>query len=243
MNNSNYYAVIPMNVLKDKKLSSNEKLLYAEITSLSKMNGKCFASNAYFAESFDSSKESIQRWLLNLENNKYIKRAVIYKKDTKIVESRHIYLCGDPHLRNDTTLTSEMTKVISNTTYSILKEPKGSIIQEETDVSNALSKKEVKKPFLTYEDFCIIYKGYNTNCRVIPDMQSISYKRTLKACIALNSVQELGNVVIGYVNYMKGNDPKYKKGYDAFMNSPEHYGKEWISEKKQSQGKQLPDYT
>ena len=88
----NYYAIIPANVRYNKKLTPNAKLLYAEITALCNMNGKCTASTQYFCKLYEVSRVSIQKWLKILEDNNYIKRVNIYKPDSKQIEARVITL-------------------------------------------------------------------------------------------------------------------------------------------------------
>lgn len=92
----NYYAIITASVRYDKSISSNAKLLYAEITSILNMQGKCFATNSYFAELYNVDESTIQRWLKSLEDNGYIKRVITYKEGTKQVDKRYMQLCGDP---------------------------------------------------------------------------------------------------------------------------------------------------
>jgi len=113
----NYYAVIPADVRYSKKLTPNAKLLYAEITALCNMNGKCTASTQYFANLYEVSKTSIQKWLKILEENKFIKREVTYKFGTKEILSRQITLVKYPtehKLRDNTNIN--ITN--NNTTYS-----------------------------------------------------------------------------------------------------------------------------
>lgn len=93
---NNYYGIIPANVRYDKKLTSNEKLLYSEITSLLRASGKCYASDQYLAGMFDITIRTVQRWLKNLENQNYISREIIYEEGTKQVAKRYITLGGTP---------------------------------------------------------------------------------------------------------------------------------------------------
>ena len=96
MQKPNYYAVIPADVRYNKNLSPNSKLLYAEITALCNMNGKCTASTQYFATLYNVSKTSIQNWLKCLVDNKFITRTTIFKEGTKEILSRHIKLIEQP---------------------------------------------------------------------------------------------------------------------------------------------------
>ena len=122
----NYYAVIPADVRYSKKLTPNAKLLYAEITALCNMNGKCTASTQYFATLYNVSKTSIQNWLKILEDNKFINRHNKYKEGTKEILSRYINLIVTPTQKKLSTPTQNKlrdninTKVYNNTntTYS-----------------------------------------------------------------------------------------------------------------------------
>ena len=112
MTKPNYYAVIPAEVRYSKKLTPNAKLLYAEITALCNMNGKCTASTDYFCRLYEVSRVSIQKWLKNLEDNNYIKRVNIYKPYSKQIEARVITLVNIPTKEKFTDNTN--TKVYTN---------------------------------------------------------------------------------------------------------------------------------
>ena len=102
----NYYAVIPSEVRYSKKLTPNAKLLYAEITALCNMNGKCTASTQYFCRVYEVSRGSIQNWLKMLEDNGYIERTVIFKQGSKEILSRYIKLTDKGSLKNYTDNTN-----------------------------------------------------------------------------------------------------------------------------------------
>lgn len=89
-NTPSYYAIIPANVRYDKRVVGEAKLLYGEITALANAKGFCWAGDKYFADLYGVSKRTIQNRLKSLEENGYISRQVIYKKDSKSIESRHI---------------------------------------------------------------------------------------------------------------------------------------------------------
>jgi len=117
MNKPNYYSVIPATVRYDKKLTPNAKLLYAEITSLCNMNGKCNASTKYFANLYEVSRVSVQNWLKLLENRNYIKRSVIYKEGSKEILTRYITLINNPS-KNIFTDNTNVNITNNNITYS-----------------------------------------------------------------------------------------------------------------------------
>tara|TARA_R100000544_G_scaffold37220_1_gene28007 strand:+ start:4184 stop:4819 length:636 start_codon:yes stop_codon:yes gene_type:complete len=112
MTKPNYYAIIPAEVRYSKKLTPNAKLLYAEITALCNMNGKCTASTQYFCRLYEVSRGSVQNWLKMLDDNGYIKRTVIFKQGTKEIMHRYINLIDTPSLKKCTDNIN--TKVYNN---------------------------------------------------------------------------------------------------------------------------------
>ena len=87
----NYYAVLPADVRYDNNLSAREKLLYAEITALSNKEGYCWASNAYFANLYETTDRTIRTAITNLEKFGHLTRKLIYKKNSKEIEKRLLY--------------------------------------------------------------------------------------------------------------------------------------------------------
>ena len=83
-----YFAFITGNVRYDKDLKPNEKLLFAEITSLANKHGFCWAGNNYFAEHFNTAPETISRWISRLIEKGYIFSEV----DKSSGNKRRIYL-------------------------------------------------------------------------------------------------------------------------------------------------------
>lgn len=92
----NYYSIIPATVRYDKDLKANEKLLYGEITSLAQAKGCCWASNGYFAELYDVSKETVSRWISKLEKKGYVRTEVKYFENSKQIDKRFIYISDTP---------------------------------------------------------------------------------------------------------------------------------------------------
>jgi len=140
MTKPNYYAVIPAEVRYSKNLTPNAKLLYAEITALCNMNGKCTASTQYFCRLYEVSRVSIQKWLKNLEDNNYIKRVNIYKQGSKEILSRVITLINTPYKE----------KFTDNTNINITN----------TNLTDSNKKALFKKPTLDeVKNYCILRKN------------------------------------------------------------------------------------
>ena len=84
----NYYAIIPADVRYDENLKLGEKMMYGEITALSKKNGICYASNNYFAKLYNVSPQAISKWIKTLETYKYI--TITYEREGKAITKRNI---------------------------------------------------------------------------------------------------------------------------------------------------------
>ncbi len=98
-----YYAVLSAEVRYDKELKPNEKLMYAEFTALSSINGYCHATNKYFAELYDVDKSTISRYVSHLEEKGYIKVELI-RNEKQQVKERRIYIVAEksiPYMQNN----------------------------------------------------------------------------------------------------------------------------------------------
>ena len=78
---------IPKEVWLDKSLGWSEKLLLVEIDSLDNDEG-CWASNEYFAEFFNLSKDRISKLISSLKKKGYVTVDLIYKEGTKQIDKR-----------------------------------------------------------------------------------------------------------------------------------------------------------
>ena len=122
----NYYAIIPAEVRYSKTLTPNAKLLYAEITALCNMNGKCTASTEYFCRVYEVSRASIQNWLSLLEKNGYITRVLIYRQGSKEILSRYIKLVDKPSLKmctDNTNINITNTNLTDSNKKAFFKKP------------------------------------------------------------------------------------------------------------------------
>ena len=88
MDKPTYYGVLPAEVRYHPDLNSSQKVLYTEIDALSRKEGYCFASNAYFADLYGVQKSTISAWIKALKDAKVIK--VHYDISNGNVEVRRI---------------------------------------------------------------------------------------------------------------------------------------------------------
>jgi len=142
MEKPNYYAIISADVRYDNRLRPNVKLMYAEITALCGMNGKCFASNKYFSDLYDKSKGTISGWISELVKYGYIKTEYTYKGGTKEIDNRYIKIMKGGIDENSNTLLQKTLK--SNT------------INNNTNITYN-NKKSFKKPNIDeVNEYCIL---------------------------------------------------------------------------------------
>lgn len=102
MERPGYYGILPASIRYDKNLKPMEKIMYSELTALSNKNGYCNATNSYFAELYEVSKNTVSLWISDLEKAGYIKTKLIYEPGTKNIKERRIYI-ADPITKNDDT--------------------------------------------------------------------------------------------------------------------------------------------
>tara|TARA_R110000744_G_scaffold266254_1_gene380255 strand:+ start:1173 stop:1517 length:345 start_codon:yes stop_codon:yes gene_type:complete len=81
------YILIP-NHIKTSNIPHGAKILYGDILSLSR-DGFCFASNKYFAQTYNVHINSISNWITSLKDKKFIKAK--YGKDDEGRSTRKIY--------------------------------------------------------------------------------------------------------------------------------------------------------
>lgn len=101
MENIKYYTVLPAYVRLSKEIGPSEKILYAEIGSLTRKKGYCFATNEFFAKLYGVSKISISNWISKLENAGFIKTEPIYREGSKWLQGRKIYMMDDFYLKKE----------------------------------------------------------------------------------------------------------------------------------------------
>lgn len=156
---------IPKEVWLDTNLTWVEKILIVEIDSLDKENG-CFASNAYFADFFNLSKNRISKIISSLASKEYITTRTVYRPNTKIVEKRVIKVTKDyrqklqtPIGKKDDTLLAKTPHPIGGNANTLLAEtphPIGGNDKDNNTNNNTVNNKDNKT--LSSKDEKIPYK-------------------------------------------------------------------------------------
>lgn len=137
-----YYAIIPSNV-RYSNLKPNTKLLYGEITALASKEGYCFASNRYFAELYDVTKNTISSWISDLHKAGFVSVQLI-KEGNQVVERRiGITQKGDTPI----TKKKDYNSTIINTTINTLS---NRIKIFEAEVLNLESDENINRQFIIY---------------------------------------------------------------------------------------------
>ena len=116
----NYYAIIPADV-RYSSLKPNAKLLYGEITALSGKLGYCYAANNYFADLYGVSKNTVSRWISDLNKLGFINIEVERNEKNQVIKRKIGILQNDD--RAIYKMSKENTTSINNTSnINITKE-------------------------------------------------------------------------------------------------------------------------
>lgn len=89
-----FWVVIPHNVLSDKELTANAKLIYGEISSLTRKDGYCTAHNQHFQEVLNVTQQTINNCLKQLEEKGLISCEITHIQDGKKGTWRRIRIGG-----------------------------------------------------------------------------------------------------------------------------------------------------
>ena len=208
----NYYCVVPINIITDGKLSDGAKLLYSVVSSLTHMEGYCYATNEYLSKIFDKDERTIQRLLKELKDNSYIfienskNRNKSYRK-IFIHSTTNLSLQGDKNVVHSTTKMSPIitnnNNIYNNNSQQAKKEPKEKtkkiektkinkeLLRNKKDIMNILGK-NIKNEYLeNYSD--IFLELFKTICKELPTPRVFNKtrKRALNALLKSFSFNEI----------------------------------------------------
>lgn len=192
----NYFAIIPAEVRYDNDLRANEKLLYGEITALSKQTGECWAGNNYFCELYDVKPNAIAVWIRHLKEKGYID--IEYKYKGKEIQQRIIKIGG---IQKDSTYYSkEYEGIHKKIPGGIQKDKENNININNTSINN--KKENVKRKYFENEDLNNIF---------------IEYLEMRKKMKAINSDRAINTLINKLSSY--DDDMKYRMIEQSIVNS------------------------
>lgn len=120
-----YYSIITASVRYDNRLTDSEKLLFAEITSLSNKYGYCTATNSYFAKLYEVVKETISRRISNLNKYGYLKIELV--KNGNEVKQRKMYPLTQSSIPIDAKINTPIDNSVNTPIDANVKENNTSI--------------------------------------------------------------------------------------------------------------------
>lgn len=173
----NYYAIIPADVRYDKDLRANEKLLYGEITALTKKTGECWASNSYFSELYGVKPNAIATWIRHLKNKGYI--AVGYTYNGKEITKRLITIGG---------IQKDNTSYPNEYGGGIQKDNRGGIQKGEENNTSITNNTSINKRKYIKESFETLWKLYPNKKGKLEAYKK--FEKAIKEGVAVETIQE-----------------------------------------------------
>lgn len=185
---SNYYAIITADVRYSDKLSSSEKLFFAEITALTNKTGECWASNKHFAELYGVDPSTVSKWVKKLQKNGFIK--VRYVKEGKQIKERFISI-----IRGSENNQQGTEKIPS----LLLKNRQGGI--EKTPKSNTTRNNNTRKTTIKTKvseitpEMNKVITCWNKTFDIEVDIQDKDLIRAIQRAVDKHSLKELSRAI------------------------------------------------
>ena len=178
-----YYAVIPATIRYDKYIKANAKLLYGEITALCNEKGYCWATNAYFAELYGVSKNTISVWINQLIKKGYLFSEIKYKEGTNEIEKRYLKLNEIPITKKiDTPITK------NDDTYH---ENNGKPITKNLKDNNTINNNKKEK---SQTEFDQLINSYSENQKIKNTIyEFIKHRKSIKAALTTLALKKILN--------------------------------------------------
>ncbi|HAR5160094.1 TPA: helix-turn-helix domain-containing protein [Staphylococcus aureus] len=222
-----YYSIITANVRYDNRLTDGEKLLFAEITSLSNKYGYCTASNGYFATLYNVVKETISRRISNLTKFGYLKIEII--KEGNEVKQRKMYPLTQSSIPIDAKINTPIDNSVNTPIDANVKENNTSI--NITRLNNT-SINNNSATDVTHEQFEEWWKLYDKK-----KDKKMSFTK-FKSCLKKHSFEQ---IMQGTREYLKTiTDKQYQKYPKTFLTN-ESYMNDYSEEIKAEVNNQYVD--
>jgi len=203
----NYVGFLPAPVRYDKNIGMSEKVMFTEIAALSNKYGYCYASNAYFANLYETQVSTVNNWIKKLEKYGYV------EIENSGKPSRKIKLLFNKKLPNE---ASTQLEALPDEAAKILEPNK----EEEKNIYNTKS---------------IIYhfvELYNKKCGMKPAVSYGGWTRLLKILLKDRTEEEVKRVMDYFFAY-KG---RTRFDFYAFYNSYNNLAPSALKTKPQAQG-------
>lgn len=220
-----YYSIITANVRYDNRLTDSEKLLFAEITSLSNKYGYCTATNSYFARLYEVVKETISRRISNLTKYGYLKIETV--KDGKQIKQRKMYPLTQSSIPIDVKINTPIDNFVNTPIDANVKENNTSI--NNTSINN-INRTDNSATDVTRERFEEWWKLYD---------KKLDKKKAFSLFKSALKKHEFETIMNGTREYLKTiTDKQYQKYPKTFL-SQESYLNDFSEELQPSGMDQL----
>lgn len=222
-----YYSIITANVRYDNRLTDSEKLLFAEITSLSNKYGYCTATNSYFARLYEVVKETISRRISNLTKYGYLKIETV--KDGKQIKQRKMYPLTQSSIPIDVKINTPIDNSVNTPIDANVKENNTSI--NNTSINN-INRTDSSATDVTRERFEEWWKLYD---------KKLDKKKAFSLFKSALKKHEFETIMNGTREYLKTiTDKQYQKYPKTFL-SQESYLNDFSEESPQQTTNQYTD--
>jgi hypothetical protein len=202
-----YFAILTADVRYDKNLSASEKLMFAEITCLTNATGRCFASNAYFAELYDVARSTVSLWISNLAKSGHID--IEYEYNGKEVHKRFISIknpSGIHAITNGQSPSEIADKVVRKSEGGGQKIRRGWSENQKDNRTLTESNINTNTYSQDFEDAWKAYGGHGGKKKSYSIWKKLSKEEREKASQAIPA-------------YLESIDPAYKKYFEGYLNS------------------------
>lgn len=213
--NPSYYAILTADVRYSNCINANEKLLFAEITSLSNTSGICWASNAYFAHLFNCTPQAISKWIKNLEKHNFIMCEYTYRQGTKEVEKRLIR-CINNDIKGINSDIKGINTRLGGYQHTIKENNK--IINNKENTKGGDS--QLVKEHINYDQIREVYNFY-ADKNSLSRLRTFTDKRKKKLLVRLKENKEFKSILnealkkISESSFLTGlNDRRWKVDFD-----------------------------
>lgn len=217
-----YYAIIPADV-RYSNIPPSAKLMYGEITALSGKEGYCWASNKYFAELYNVSRETVSRWIKQLVEAGFINKHIEYGKNKEVLR-RKLTIFRVPPRINPGTPPRKKVKGI-NTSINIIN-----IIP---------TLKENRREFLSHYRKAVRQRGELQYPAEFTDFFDSYPNKTGKkgmfekwlATLDFSTPEELSSAAAVYAKACRGKEKQFVKHGATFLGPKEHW-REYLKAEK-----------